>query len=88
MIYTSDVICDSIFKTVDRYGYILIHDLPQSAVNEIFKLIENHELIQLDKLPSTKDFMNSSYMATYSDNRFNLFVKDEGNLSKIVKTLG
>ena len=87
MSYAPEVIRESIFKTINRYGYILMHDLPQSVTDEIFHLIDEGQVIQLDKIPATANFMNASYKVTYADNRFNLAIKDVGYTASIVKTV-
>ena len=88
MTYATEVIRESIFKTINRYGYILMHDLPPSTTNEIFNLIDEGQVIQLDKISATANFMNASYKVTYADNRFNLAIKDDGYISSIIKTVG
>jgi hypothetical protein len=75
-----------IFDEIELKGYILIHDLSREIITEIHNLIDSGMLIQLDKLPATKSFMNSSYKATYADNPYDLQVHSENSMSRIVKT--
>lgn len=80
----------SIFKEIDDKGYILMHDISEEVNAEIFKLIENRVLIQLNNLPATANFMNASYKATYADDRFKLAIyhNDNSHSSWVVKTNG
>jgi hypothetical protein len=81
---------ESIFKEIDDKGYILMHDISEEIHAEIFKLIENGTLIQLNNLPATAKFMNASYKATYADDRFKLAIyhNDNSHSSWVVKTDG
>jgi hypothetical protein len=81
---------ESIFNEIDDKGYILMHDLPAETTTEIFQLIEDGTLIQLNNIPATAKFMNASYKATYADDRFKLavFHDDRSHSSWVIKTNG
>ena len=47
----------------------------------LIQLTDQKKLISLDQLENTKNFMNSSYLYTHFDNRYNVYVKTDRNLS-------
>lgn len=74
-----------ISRVIDRDGFILDHNLDNMFSDHIYLLEEQGVLIGCDKIESTKNFMNSSYYFTWADNRFNLYIHNDNNLSWIDK---
>lgn len=68
---------------INKNGYILNHNLDAGLSEYIFYLVEQGVLIGCDKIESTKNFMNSAYNFTWVDNRFNLYIHTDNNLSWI-----
>lgn len=70
-------------KIINRDGYILNHNLDVGLRDHIYFLVEQGVLIGCDKIESTKNFMNSAYNFTWADNRFNLYIHTDDNISWI-----
>ncbi len=73
----------NLYTIINRDGYILDHDLDGMLRGHVHLLVEQGVLIGCDKIESTKNFMNSSYYFTWADNRFNLNIHTDKNLSWI-----
>lgn len=73
---STDDLKTKIFNEIDKFGYFLYSPSKWIEYGEVInQLVNDKILIGLDQIPSTKNYMNSPYLYTYSDNRFNLQIK-------------
>jgi hypothetical protein len=76
---------DRLFRAIEKYGYILNHDLPPQESQQLVDAKNSGVLTTCDQIEATKSMINSGYCYTYADNRFNLKIKEDDRNSYIVK---